>query len=55
MDVARVRRALVALDALAERFPWLTRDGARARLAKALDDTRKEGDRERNGDEEEQS
>ncbi len=56
MDIARVRRALAALDALAARFPWLTKGPERARLAKALDGAGKEGDRgrTRDGDEEDQ-
>ena len=45
IDLGRARRALLALDALVERFPRLLRRGARERLAEHLDgEGREHGD-----------
>jgi hypothetical protein len=53
VDLARVRRALAALDALVARFPGLRMRSAKKRLAKALDADPNEKDQETNGDREE--
>jgi hypothetical protein len=54
VDMPRVLRALAVLDRLVARFPRLKAAGQRARLATALDDLRKEGERgQRYGDEKE--
>jgi hypothetical protein len=44
IDLARVRAALAALDALVARFPRLRRAESRARLAKHLDEQKEDDD-----------
>ena len=53
IDRVRVRRALARLGELVARFPALTAEAQRERLARTLDDARKEGEGGNDGNQEE--
>lgn len=53
VELARVRRALAALDALVARFPGLRGQAARTRLETVLDGSMEANDGGRHGDEKE--